>query len=318
MSLAIFKLTLRTEQPLSISLPVAEGTRENRFQNSPLMTRGVNAEGEKLETSYIPATTFRGMLRRNVVIPKMEERASAGNPYSLPEAYQDLIGQDADSEQQPDEIDLVKLKALREANPVVDLFGVGLGVQSRLKVSHFLPEHNVLPEVFTTARKDLGDNDDGAILDLVSSEDRDRYLKRANANSHRSRAEGLLTQLKNKQKRNGSSSELEQQIDETEKKIEEYKKLMDGMSNSSRTLLTHYAMPAGVEWYGKMIITNVTDRDIDMLVSALDRFSLYPMLGAQHARGCGEISGKADVEIDRKTTKRVEFGHFENIKIVGL
>lgn len=318
MSLAIFKLTLRTEQPLSISLPVAEGTRENRFQNSPLMTRGVNAEGEKLETSYIPATTFRGMLRRNVVIPKMEERASAGKPYSLPEAYQDLIGQDADSEQQPDEIDLVKLKALREANPVVDLFGVGLGVQSRLKVSHFLPEHNVLPEVFTTARKDLGDNDDGAILDLVSSEDRDRYLKRANANSHRSRAEGLLTQLKNKQKRNGSSSELEQQIDETEKKIEEYKKLMDGMSNSSRTLLTHYAMPAGVEWYGKMIITNVTDRDIDMLVSALDRFSLYPMLGAQHARGCGEISGKADVSIDREITKRVEFGHFENIKIVSF
>lgn len=79
----IFKIDLKTEQPLSITLPVAEFTRANRFDNSPVMTRGVNWEGKKLETSYIPATTFRGMLRRNVVIPLMEECAKNGKPYTL-------------------------------------------------------------------------------------------------------------------------------------------------------------------------------------------------------------------------------------------
>jgi CRISPR type IV-associated protein Csf2 len=318
MAITIFKMTLKSEQPISITLPVAEGTRANRYENSPVMTRGLNSEGEKQQTSYIPATTFRGMLRRHVVVPKMEERAKNGKPYSLDEAYQDLIGQDKASEQQPDEIDLMAIRKLRQDNPVVDLFGVGLGVQSRLKVSHFLPSHNVLPEAFTTARKDLGDNDDGAVLDLVSADDRDQYLKRTNANSKRSQAEGLLDQLNRKKRKDGASTELDAQIEATQQKVDEYREAMDGMTNSSRTILTHYAMPAGLEWAGRMVVTTSTDNDIDVLCNALDRFSRYPMIGAQVARGCGEISGQTDIEVDGVLVKRISFGGFEAAKIDTL
>jgi len=311
----IFNMTLTTEQPLSITLPVAEYTRANRFENSPVMTRGLDSEGKKQETCYIPATTFRGMLRRNVVVPLMEERATNGNHYTLDEAYRDLIGQDAASEQQPDEIDLMALKEMRAKHPVVDLFGLGLGVQSRLKVSHFLPAHNILPEAFTTARKDLGDADDGAILDLVRDEERTKYLKRANANSKRSAAESLLDRLTKQKKKDGSSEDLDAQIAATESKVEEYREAMDGMTNSSRTILTHYAMPAGVQWTGRMIVTKSTDKDIEALCEALDRFSNYPMIGAQHARGCGEISGVADIETDRKLVKKISFGGFAPAKI---
>ena len=189
---AIFNMTLVTEQPISITLPVAEGTRANRFENSPIMTRGVNDEGKGEQTCYIPATTFRGMLRRQAVIPKMEERKKSDNPYMLSEAYADLIGQDPGSEQQANEIDLVALKKQREENPVIDLFGLGLGIQSRLKVSHFLPEKNILPEVFTTARKDLGDHEEGKLLDLLHPDELSTYHKRSTANSNKSRAETFL------------------------------------------------------------------------------------------------------------------------------
>ena len=311
----IFNMVLTSEQPLSITLPVAEYTRANKFANSPVMTRGLDAEGAKQETCYIPATTFRGMLRRHVVVPLMEERARNGDHYTLDEAYRDLIGQDAASEQQPDEIDLMALKNMRAQNPIVDLFGLGLGVQSRLKVSHFLPEHNILPEVFTTARKDLGDADDGAILDLVRDEEREKYLKRANANSKRSAAESLLARLVKQKKKDGPSADLDAQIAATESKVEEYRDAMDGMTNSSRTILTHYAMPAGVQWTGRLIITNSTEKDIDALCGALDRFSSYPMIGAQHARGCGEISGIANIETDRRLVKRISFGGFAPAQI---
>ena len=90
---------------------------------------------------------------------------------------------------------------------------------------------------------------------------------------------------------------------------------MDGMTNSSRTILTHYAMPAGVQWTGRMIVTNSTDKDIEALCEALDRFSNYPMIGAQHARGCGEISGVADIETDGKLVKKIGFGGFAPAKI---
>lgn len=312
---AIFKMTLTTEQPMSITLPVAEGTRANRFENSPIMTRGVDDEGKSLETCYIPATTFRGMLRRHAVIPKMEERAKANNPYKLPEAYADLIGQDPESEQQANEIDLMALKKQREDNPVIDLFGLGLGVQSRLKVSHFLPAKNILPEVFTTARKDLGDHDDGKLLDLLHPDELSTYHQRATANSNKSRAETLLRTLNNQKRKDGASKELDAQIKETEKKVQEYSDQMGGMENSSRAIFSFYAMPQGIEWSGRLVITNYQDRDIEMICNALDRFSHYPMLGAQHARGCGEISGRADVLVDGTLVNKISFGGFESAKI---
>jgi hypothetical protein len=318
MANAIFKMTLTTEQPLSISLPVAKFTTPNQFNNSPVMTRGVDNAGELQKTSYIPATTFRGMLRRHVVVPIMEERAKNENPYSLQEAYRDLIGQDPESEKQPDEIDLVKIKELRAGHPVIDLFGVGLGVQSRLKVSHFMPEHNILPEVFTAARKDLGDTDDGAVLDLVSQDDRDQYLNRANANSGRARAEKMLDTLNKEKKKDGSTPDLDEQIKIMETKIEEYRESMGEMENSSRGIFSHYAMPAGLEWYGRLIVTKYKDADIDMICGALDRFSHYPILGAQTSRGCGELSGKADLEVDGSLVKRISFGSFEAAKIDDL
>ena len=312
---AIFKMTLITEQPMSITLPVAEGTRANQFENSPVMTRGVDEEGKSQKTCYIPATTFRGMLRRNAVIPKMEARAKANNPYKLPEAYADLIGQDPESEQQANEIDLIALKKQRESNSIIDLFGLGLGVQSRLKVSHFLPSTNILPEVFTTARKDIGDHDDGKLLDLLHPDELSTYHQRATANSNKSRAETLLRSLKKQNKKEGASKDLEAQIEETEKKIKEYTDQMGGMENSSRAIFGFYAMPQGIEWSGRLVITDFQDRDMDMICNALDRFSHYPMLGAQHARGCGEISGQADVSVDGKLVKKISFGGFEAAKI---
>ena len=74
-------------------------------------------------------------------------------------------------------------------------------------------------------------------------------------------------------------------------------------------------MPAGVQWTGRLIITNSTEKDIDALCGALDRFSSYPMIGAQHARGCGEISGIANIETDRRLVKKISFGGFAPAQI---
>ena len=54
---------LKTEAPLSIAMPIAEGGRENAYGQFPVMTRGVDEDGNKLETGYLPATTLRGFMR---------------------------------------------------------------------------------------------------------------------------------------------------------------------------------------------------------------------------------------------------------------
>ena len=150
--------TITTVGPLSIRTPVAEGSQANRFDNFPVMTRGLDADGQVLQTGYLPATTLRGFMRRAIVTDAMAAAAAEGQHYTLQRAYAELIGQDADSEKSQG-VDLLALRKVRDENPVLDLFGSGLGIKSRLLVSHFLPTVNLLPEVFTGVRKDLDDTD---------------------------------------------------------------------------------------------------------------------------------------------------------------
>ena len=121
----IVKAVIKTEAPLSIAMPVAQGARENDYGNFPLMPRGINDEGEKQYTGYLPATTVRGYLRRGIVEEDMRKAAADGKHYKLDAAYAELIGQDAASEQQAGDIDLLALKEARESSPVLDLFGSG-------------------------------------------------------------------------------------------------------------------------------------------------------------------------------------------------
>jgi len=94
----VINATLTTVGPLSITMPIAEGQLGNRFNNFPIVTRGMDEDGNKKQTGYLPATTLRGFLRRAIVTDQMTHAAAEGNHYTLQKAYADLIGQDAASE----------------------------------------------------------------------------------------------------------------------------------------------------------------------------------------------------------------------------
>ena len=79
----IINAKIKTLAPLSIKMPKPEGGRENDFENFPVMTRGVDDEGNKLQTGYLPATTLRGFMRRAVTLRSMKVAADSGKPYKL-------------------------------------------------------------------------------------------------------------------------------------------------------------------------------------------------------------------------------------------
>lgn len=321
MTTTIINATIHTVGPLSIAMPVAEGGTSNSFKNFPVMTRGVDEDGNKKLTGYLPATTLRGFLRRAVVLRDMKKAASAGIPYSLQQAYRELIGQDAESERAEEEkINPVELRKAREASPILDLFGSGLGIKSRLMISHFLPAINVLPDAFTGVRKDLEDTD--GVLDLVNPADIQTYLGRSDANSRRATAEGLLSQLKRKlsaaKRKNEPTDDLENQVAEMQARADALKTQMGDMQVSSRTLVGHYALPAGLDLKGRLVVANCTDADLEMIGYALNELSLRPVLGAQSARGCGEISGSFDIAIDGVLRKRVTIGDYEPARTVAF
>lgn len=312
MNTIVINATLTTVGPMSITMPIAEGQMGNKFNNFPVVTRGLDDDGNKLHTGYLPATTLRGFLRRAIVTDQMTQAAADGKPYTLQKAYADLIGQDAASESK-DDIDLLKLRQTREENPVLDLFGSGLGIKSRLLMSHFLPNHNVLPEVATGVRKDLEDTD--GVLDLLSSPDRDIYLGRSGANSKRAAAltvaKGLEGKIRKAKKAGEDVAELEAALKEAQGIVARYESDMGDMLNSSRTLTNYFALPAGIELKGRLVIEKARDRDLPMIELALNELSKRPILGAQSARGCGEIEGTFDVMVDGVLVKKISIGSWQ-------
>lgn len=320
-NVVIIKAKIRTEAPLSIKMPVAEGARENEFDNFPVMTRGVDADGKPLRTGFLPATTLRGYLRRAVTIRNMQKAAEEGKPYKLAQVYSEMIGQDAASEQQSDEIDLLALKAAREASPILDLFGSGLGIKSRLKVSHFVPEVNVLPEVFTGVRKDLDDTEDA--LDWLDENEKLSFMGRSESNNRRAKALSLFKQQERKVKQAERKGEVSQDdlkaLEIAKAEVEKFKAEMGDMQVSTRTIVQHYALPAGLDLHGKLVIDKATDVDIELIEYGLKKLSMMTYLGAHSARGCGDISGVFDFyDSDGKQLKSVSIGGWTHAKVVNF
>jgi len=322
MKTIVINATLTTVGPLSIAMPVAEGQMGNKFNNFPIMTRGIDDEGNKQQTGYLPSTTLRGFFRRSIVTDQMRVAAESGNHYTLQKAYSDLIGQDASSESK-DDIDLIKLRQLRDENSVIDLFGCGLGVKSRLLVSHFMPDHNVLPETMTGCRKDLEDTE--GVLELISDSDREVYLGRSGANGKRSAAASVIKSLEGKIRKAKKANEkedvlanLETALKAAQDVVDRFKDDMGSMTNSSRTLLSYTAFPAGIELKGRLIVERFRERDLPMIELALNELSNRPILGAQSARGCGEVEGVFEVSIDGVIVKKISIGGWKNAIVTDL
>ena len=284
MSKIIIDATLTTVQPVSIKLPDQEG--------HPKMTRGVDSDGHPKKTAYIPATTMRGKLRRLAVQPLMESAKAAGKPWTLHQVYEAMLGQDAASEAS-EEIDLVALKKRRAENHIVDLFGAGLGVKSRLSVGHFVPVVDVQPESFAGVRKDLDSDLD--VLDLMDEVEVNKFVGRNTVNSDRASTEALVkklaTQVRKTEKAGQDATEPKAALALAEAKRDELLLAMGDMKNSTKTLTSYEAMPAGIELKSRIIIDKATAKDMVTLTSALNLFSRTPVLGGQTARGCGEVSG---------------------------
>lgn len=305
--------TITLVQPLSISL----GKTENG--GFPIITRYVDDVPEP--TGFLPATTLRGRLRRGHVLKQMQEAAAASQHYSLKRAYSEMIGQDPESEKEAGEIDLQEVKSARESSPVLDLYGSGLGMASRLRVSNFFPVENTMPEQLQTFRKDL-DASEAAVLSLVD-DDRERFYNRKELNSRRSKWEGNIKTLNRNiaaaKKKKEATAELEKQLKEADQKLKEVVDEMgDMMQVSSLLPIEWYALPPGLKLHGKIVVANPKDTDMPILEDGFNSLSLDPILGAASARGCGEIEGEFEVKVDGERKKMIRFGGYEPAQIENL
>jgi hypothetical protein len=307
----VIDVVITTQGPLSITMPVAQGGRANEYNNFPLMARGQDESGNPLQTAYLPASTVRGFLRRAAGLAAMEKRGVGQT--TLQQAYSDILGQSSDAKE---EVDLVKLSAIRDGDPILDLFG-SWSIKSRMLVSNFLPKANVLPQAVTGVRKDLEDTD--GVLEFLSHADRLAYYSRSDVNSRRAAADagvkGIKREIAKAKKENKSLADLEAALAIAEAKAAELKSEMGEMANSSRTITEFFALPAALALHGRIVIEQAKERDMALVLQALEALSARPMLGAQVARGCGEVSGQFTIKQDGVVVMTVTTGGWESARV---
>ncbi len=98
---------------------------------------------------------------------------------------------------------------------------------------------------------------------------------------------------------------------EAEKLAKKYEDEMGDMEVSTKAIFSHFELPAGIDLHGRIVIMDAKDRDLEMLEMGLDELSKNPVLGAQSARGCGEITGSFDVVVDGELKKKITIGGYQ-------
>jgi len=277
-------IDLHTVQPLTFTHHGTEGL--------PLLTRGIDAEGRHQRSVYIPAAQLRGRLRHEAALAELRSRPHKAK---LEDAYLLALGQDLrpNDVEEPEAVRLKEQITFRQQSPLLDIFGTWK-VSSRLYVSHLLPAINVLPDKVSHIRRDLDTNQD--MMALLDDTEKDRFYERQGKQGLASKAEGLI-KLSMRELAAARKAKDTAKVDDINAKLEELKTLKqtqkgDDTSDNTKHLLELQVIPAGIALSGKLTITHATPFDLQTLVTAFDGLSRKPFLGAQQARGCGEVSGQ--------------------------
>lgn len=282
----------------------------------PLMTRGVDQDGRHQRTVYIPAAQFRGRLRHEAALSEMRGKPEK---VKLEEAYMLALGQDLrpDEDDAPEQVRLKDQLKFRAANPLLDLFGTWK-LASRLFVSHFLPDVNVMPDKVSHIRRDL-DTDEEVMAEL-GDEEQDRLYERQEKQGLASKAEAII-KLATRELMAAKKAKDSTKVEELEAKILELKELKkthkgDDDSDNTKHLVQLEVIPAGISLSGKLTVHGANPYDLQTMVKALDGFSRMPYLGAQRARGCGEVCGTASFkDQDGDVLVAVSFGGLRAAKV---
>ena len=334
----ILEGTLVSDQPLATCSKDLKDTHEAKNKNSstpaspsvPVPSMRTN-NGTRL---YFPATGIRGSLRRacrDLVRNHVIKTTGNTTPFSLDEHYMLTLGGIKDSKES-DKKTVAEEARWRELNPLLSLFGAGaaghLGfVEGHLHVGNAITEEPCEPTTFSGARTDDLYRDKSQ-LRYFSEEDILSLVGRSQGNRDRSK---LDKELKSAQKAltAAKAKGLTAAIDEASSKVEGLKSQIEGIKEASGTgdvsvgmpLAGYQAIPQGERLQHMMRLVRSNEIELGCLLATLNQFSQNPIIGANKATGCGQVSGQWEVfevtEKGKRSLGMVVLRPYEPIELTG-
>lgn len=310
----VFKGVVTAVSPLTVTRP------DDSFYRGDTVTRLPRAGAKRHETPiYFPASTLSGTLRR--ASRDLVREAVIGNtgnekPFSLDTHYMLTQGVDTTNLIKNEKTSgyIHKEKGLREANPLLSLYG-RWKLAGHLSLGDLIPLKNNDETLFIHGAGARTDDfsTDSAQAQFLSPEDLVRLDKILNDDlASQKDVAGLKDQVKELNKSmKGLTAEKRKNINETinaiNLEIDEVKATKSGSEESIQRPLDGYeAIVPGTEMSHKMVIGNGSELEIGLFLETLQRFSENPYLGAKFRNGCGEVKAEWDVLMRPKGSFKAE------------
>lgn len=254
--------------------------------------------------------TVRGPLRKCALHAVRRRLAKArgvneDTVFSVADHY--MLGQGVDVARTIDaessaHIDPVAEKRLREANPLLDLFG-RWKLAGRLSVGELRADEGCLMKAGAGARVDMFERDNNEIefLDPAQQAQLIQQLK-SERMSHLKLADidGEIRAL-SKESRGTTDDEAKKAITAKIASLREQKKAQKDMRDGAKESVKHplngfESIAPGTEMTHKITLHSADEAALGLLLSALGEFSHNPYIGGHRASGCGEISASYRVD----------------------
>lgn len=295
-------ITLKS--PLAITQPGAnEGLTAKDPQPVPFTTVYDAAMG-LVDTAYLPASSFRGTLRRaghDALNRRL--RALGREPLDLRSFYMLRIGGIKSKGGDGLYKDVSAEMELRETNPFVSLFGAADAgpisfLAGRLEVDHGIPNQPIAPDrcpVFPGMRTDDMLRSPGRSMEHLppSGADAWRMLFEATTNTSNMKKRRKALEREAAQARAAKDNEALEKARAELADIDDA--LSDATGSIAQPLAGYRAIPAGAQLEHAIAANRASLAEIGCLFDALDALSADPVVGGHRHHGCGKISGRWEV-----------------------
>jgi CRISPR/Cas system CSM-associated protein Csm3 (group 7 of RAMP superfamily) len=298
--------TITATSPIAIILPASEDGRTEAGAPRKRLLR----DGVLVETVFVPPSSLRGRLRHLLTREAMRmQRAKDPKKAFTPEDYIDTaLGGVKDRKKAGEddrEVPLAAIRALRERNPIVSMFGSMVSkVAGRLVVGDMTPIQPIMP--VSTGRSVRANPfvRDPAILEILDpakfAEFSVRNAKRTEANRIEDKSKERERDLRQMKRKGAPPEDIEEVHAEVETLKADAKAAFEaagGAVNLQQLLNGYDVIPEGAAMSNRIRLVDGTATEATMLLLALDLLAKRPLIGGHTAHGCGEITGSWDIRI---------------------
>jgi CRISPR type IV-associated protein Csf2 len=302
-------MDIRLEGTITARTPISVSRADVHDRDKGVVLQRVMEAGSATKRPVIAGETIKGALRaasNRALLGRLGTRYERIQPM-----YRNMIG-GVKGRAKQDPVDILKVRSLRKANPIVSLFGLAepMWLSAHLQVQWAIPRvDDCIAEIGAAARRDPT-TVDPALFEALAPAEQAKYFAYQGTTKEVSEIRGRRTAIKRQIAKIRSKDVAEpgdaQQIEELAREdagldaqIAALRNGQDVGETVGRPLSTRKAIAAGTVMDHALVLcgNEVSDIEVGLLLATLEEMSEDCRLGGGRSAGHGAFEASYDIRV---------------------